>query len=407
MWFGQPATTDVSSENQRGCVGDYGPVTNFGSLSGPRSFALPMVVRGPSTLEVLGFIFLSLRRPHISQRKLAALTCTILALYTSVLVLRPFLAPISWAVTLAIIVFPLYRSLEHLLTSHTLRATLVTGFVAATVILPAIWVLHSLVIAAITGLDSLVPNPLQHLLEKILQTSPEVSRAYSSLRDALAASGLPERATTLVAQLTESFIGSSLRGVGHACLMIFIIFFLLRDGPLFVRGVERLIPLSDSDTAMLLGRITDTVHATLLGMIAVAILQGTLGALLLWWLGIPGVIVWGAIMALLALVPYLGTFVVWIPIAASLAMQGDWMRMSVTLLWGGVVIALSDNILYPHIVGQRLHYHSLVVFFFLLGGVLTFGAAGAVLGPVILAVTDRLLWIWGRGERGEEREVSG
>jgi len=149
---------------------------------------------------------------------------------------------------------------------------------------------------------------------------------------------------------------------------------------------------------MLLGRISDTVHATVLGMIAVAILQGTLGALLLWWLDIPGVVVWGAIMALLALVPYLGTFVVWIPIAVSLAIQGDWMHTIVTIVWGGVVIALSDNILYPHIVGQRLHYHSLVVFFFLLGGVLAFGAAGAVLGPVILAVTDRLLWIWRRGE---------
>lgn len=273
-----------------------------------------------------------------------------------------------------------------------------TALVAATVILPAIWVLHSLVFAAIAGLNSLVPNPIQHLAEKILQGNPELTHTIISLGDILKTSGFTERTTAIIAQLTESFVGSSFRTIGHSCLMIFIIFFLLRDAPLFIRGIEQLIPLSDTDTTMLLRRITDTVHATLLGMIAVAILQGSLGALLLWWLGIPGVVVWGAIMALLALIPYLGTFVVWIPIAVSLAMQGDWMGTSVTILWGGVVIALSDNILYPHIVGQRLHYHSLVVFFFLLGGVLTFGAAGAVLGPVILAVTDRLLWIWGRGE---------
>ena len=126
----------------------------------------------------------------------------------------------SWAVTLSIIVYPFFRSLERWCNSHSLRAALVTSLVAATVILPSLWVLHSLVLAAITGLDSLVPNPLQHLAEKILLASPELSHAINSLHDILKASGLPERATTLLTQVTESFVGSSLRGIGHSCLMI-------------------------------------------------------------------------------------------------------------------------------------------------------------------------------------------
>lgn len=336
---------------------------------------------------------------RIARHQIATLSCTVLALYASFLTLRPFLAPITWAATLSIVVHPLFCSLKRRGLPHSLSAALITALVALTVIVPSVWVLHSLVFAAIAGLDSLAPNPFQHLVARIMQSSPDLSETLHSLQEILLSSGIPERATKLLAGLTESFVGASIRGVGHSCLMIFIIFFLLRDGPLFVRGIERLIPLPKADTSMLLNRITDTIHATLVGMIAVAILQGTLGALLLWWLGIPGVVVWGAIMALLALVPYLGTFVVWIPIAISLAMQGEWINTMITIIWGGIVIALSDNILYPHIVGQRLHYHTLLVFFFLLGGVITFGAAGAILGPVILAMTERLLWIWGREER--------
>jgi predicted PurR-regulated permease PerM len=150
-----------------------------------------------------------------------------------------------------------------------------------------------------------------------------------------------------------------------------------------------------------MSRIHDTIHAALFGVVAVAVLQGTLGALLLYWLELPGVVVWGTIMGLLALVPYLGTFIVWIPVAFFLAMQGDWYRAGVTVLWGTIVIGLADNLVYPHLVGKRLHYHTLMVFFFLLGGVVLFGSAGVVLGPVVLATTERLLWMWQR-EEGEE-----
>jgi predicted PurR-regulated permease PerM len=89
--------------------------------------------------------------------------------------------------------------------------------------------------------------------------------------------------------------------------------------------------------------------------------------------------------------PYLGAFVIWIPLAIFLALQGSWDKALVTTAWGTIVIGLSDNLLYPYLVGRRLHYHSLVVFFFLLGGVLVFGPAGIVLGPISLAIAAEVL----------------
>jgi len=334
--------------------------------------------------------------PQIAKREFATLLCTGLALYGAFLTLRPFAASITWAVTLSVVTHPLINVLGQRVQSISLRASIITGLIGLTVIVPTIWVAHSLFSAAMSGLDSLVSNPFQNLVDKTLHESPDLARATSSLYDLLHRAGVPARIASAFGEFTQSIVGTSLRAIGHSFLMLFIIFFLLRDAALFRSGLESLIPLSETDTRMIIQRVTDTIHATLLGMIAVAALQGALGALLLLWLDIEGVVVWGTIMALLALVPYLGTFIVWIPIATSLALHGDWINACLTVLWGGLVIGLSDNILYPHVVGQRLHYHSLVVFFFLLGGVFAFGAAGAILGPVILAVTERLLWIWGQ-----------
>jgi predicted PurR-regulated permease PerM len=101
-------------------------------------------------------------------------------------------------------------------------------------------------------------------------------------------------------------------------------------------------------------------------------------------------------MGLLAMVPYLGAFLVWIPVAMTLALGGRWIDALVLSVWGSLVIGLSDNIIYPFLVGKRMRFHTLIVFFFLLGGVVLFGPSGVVLGPVVLAITDALFEIWRR-----------
>ena len=97
----------------------------------------------------------------------------------------------------------------------------------------------------------------------------------------------------------------------------------------------------------LFGRTVDTVQATLYGTIAVAAIQGVLGGLIFWWLGLPTPLLWGLVMGLLALVPVLGAFVVWVPAAIFLALDGSWGKALILSTWGGIVIACVDNLLYP------------------------------------------------------------
>jgi predicted PurR-regulated permease PerM len=147
-------------------------------------------------------------------------------------------------------------------------------------------------------------------------------------------------------------------------------------------------------------RVADTIHGTIYGSLLVALIQGTMGGLMFWLVGLPSPVVWGAIMCLLAVVPNLGTFVVWTPAALMLALNGEWGRALVLTAWGAIAIGLIDNLLYPYLVGHRLRLHTLAVFFALVGGIMLLGASGVVLGPVILVITWALVDVWRRRTAG-------
>ena len=113
-----------------------------------------------------------------------------------------------------------------------------------------------------------------------------------------------------------------------------------------------------------------------------------------WWLEIPAPLFWGVVMGLLAVVPFLGAFVIWAPVAVYLALAGQWGSAILLTLWGTAVIGLIDNVLYPVLVGRRLMLHSVPSFIAVVGGVILFGAHGLILGPLVVTVSIVLLHIW-------------
>ena len=156
-----------------------------------------------------------------------------------------------------------------------------------------------------------------------------------------------------------------------------------------------------AETDRLCGRVGDTIYATIYGTLAVSAVQGLLGGLMFWWLGLPAPLFWGVVMALLAVVPVLGAFVVWIPAALFLAMEGSWGKAIILAVWGGVVVGSIDNLLRPVLVGKRLQLHTVFVFISVVGGLLVFGASGLILGPVVLTITTVLLENWRGRTAGE------
>jgi predicted PurR-regulated permease PerM len=156
------------------------------------------------------------------------------------------------------------------------------------------------------------------------------------------------------------------------------------------------VPLTPAETGQLLGRVAETIHATVYGTLAVAAVQGSLGGLMFWALGLPTPLLWGLVMGLLSIVPVLGAFVVWIPAAVLLVLDGSWARALILAAWGGIVVGGIDNVLRPMFVGNRLRLHTIPAFISIIGGLLLFGAPGFILGPLAATTTLLLVGFWAR-----------
>jgi predicted PurR-regulated permease PerM len=126
-------------------------------------------------------------------------------------------------------------------------------------------------------------------------------------------------------------------------------------------------------------------------VVTIAVIQGALGGIAFWVLGVPSPVLWSVILALICMIPIAGSFFVWIPVALYLGLTGHWTKALLMSLWGGLVISTVDNFLRPRLMRQYTKLHELFVFFSVLGGMRIFGILGIVLGPVVLAVTIGLL----------------
>jgi predicted PurR-regulated permease PerM len=179
---------------------------------------------------------------------------------------------------------------------------------------------------------------------------------------------------------------NTLEFVVNLFVMLYVLYFLLRDGKALSAQAARALPLAPRHTRRLLTQFATVVRATVKGNVVVALVQGTLGGMAFWVLGITGPLLWGALMALLSLLPAVGAALVWGPVAIYLLSTGSlWPAVGLTA-WGVVVIGLVDNVLRPILVGKETRLPDYLILIATLGGLAAFGLNGFVIGPVIAAI---------------------
>jgi len=329
---------------------------------------------------------------------LTLILSSLLILYACLLLVEPFLPALTWALALAVLANPVHEWLRRRVRRRNVAAGLTVLFVILILIGPGFLLLQQLVDQASEGIGKLgsqdggwrivperVPQlaPLWRWAESNINLGQEIKRAQEALR----------------ARLPALLTGSLWAGA-QLLIALFALFYFFRDRGRVLRGLRSLIPLSESEADEVFQRIADTVYGTVYGHLAVAGVQGLLGGLMFWWLDLPAPVLWGFVMAIVAVVPVLGPFVIWAPAAIYLALEGSWGKALVLTGWGTVVVGLIDNLLYPMLVGNRMRLHTLPVFLAIVGGLIVFGAAGLVLGPVILALAVALVDIWRRRTAG-------
>lgn len=331
--------------------------------------------------------------PPSRLRAFVLLVITMGGLVICYFLMLPFLPALAWALALAILFAPLHRWLESKLKSPGLAALMSVFWIGLVVVVPAIWLgswlVTELATAAVAIKDRVASGEWQRLLER--------HAALSTLLPWIDQWDLPEtvgKAATSAAAASASLVRGWVLQLITILLTFYFLFYFLRDRKLALDWLQEISPLSASDTRHLFGRMVDTIQATFYGTVVVAAIQGTLGGLIFWWLGLPAPLVWGLAMAILAIVPMLGAFIVWAPAAVYFILEGHWTNAVILIAWGTLVIGTIDNLLYPILVGDRLKLHTVPAFISILGGIIIFGPSGLLLGPLVVTTVIVLLEIW-------------
>jgi predicted PurR-regulated permease PerM len=311
-------------------------------------------------------------------------------------ILLPFYGTILWGTILALLFAPLYRWLLTRLEQRRTPAALLTLLVVLLlVVLPALLIGVALAREASGVFEQLQSgelNPAQYF-HGLFDALPTVVTQW------LDRFGLVDFATVqrrLVAALAQGsqFIASQALGIGqntfefivHLFITLYLAFFLIRDGDVLARALRRALPLASAHQKELLGKFAVVVRATVKGNLLVAALQGLLGGLAFWFLGVKGALLWAVAMAFLSLVPAVGAGLVWVPVALYFFVTGALWQGLALAAWGVFVIGLVDNLLRPLLVGKDTRLPDYVVLITTLGGMSVFGINGFVLGPAIAAM---------------------
>lgn len=336
-----------------------------------------------------------------SRERLLTLTlvaASLLILYVCLLLVKPFLPALTWALALAVVAGPVHEWLRRRIQRRDLAAGLAVFVVTLLIIGPGFLLLHRLVDQAGEGIARLEdqPGPWSALPQQLPRLAPlwRWAESHLNVRQEMA------RVQEALRARLPSLLTGSLWAVAQLLVSLFALFYFFRDRGRVLRGLRSLVPLSHEEADEVFQRVRDTVYGTVYGHLAVAGVQGLLGGLMFWWLGLPAPVLWGFVMALAAVVPVLGPFVVWVPAAVYLVLDGSWGKGLILTAWGTLVVSLIDNLLYPILVGNRMRLHTLPVFLAIVGGLIVFGAAGLVLGPVVLALAAALVDIWRRRTAG-------
>jgi predicted PurR-regulated permease PerM len=308
--------------------------------------------------------------------------------------LQDFWLPIFWAAVFATLFHPLFRDCKRRCGGRAaLGSVLTIALILLLVILPLL--LTGFAVAAeMSGLYERVAagqvNP-QVVVDWVERNLPLVTDFLSGLGldvDQLRArlSGAAVATSRFLASKAVAFGQDALRIGGLTFLMLYLLFFFLRDGRALLNTMVRALPIGDARERRLLHKFAEVSRATIKGTIVIGIVQGGIGGILFWALGIEAAVLWGVVMGFLSLLPAVGAAVVWIPAAALLMVSGQLLKGFILLLGGTLLIGLADNVIRPLLVGRDTEMPDYLILVSTLGGLALFGLSGVVIGPIVAAL---------------------
>lgn len=314
-------------------------------------------------------------------------------------VVQEFILPLFWAAVLAVVFHPLQRRWTAILAGRTSVAALLTiATIVAIVIVPMLIVGLAVAREAIRLYQGVVSGDidLRAPMRWAEQRLPEVRHRLEHVgvdfdRIQTTVSGAAVSVSRLIAEHALTIGQDALQIAALFFVMLYILFFFLRDAEEILNNIVRALPLDDRRERLLFARFAEVSRGTIKGTLVVGLVQGSIGGIMFWILGIPAPVLWGALMVFASILPAVGTSLIWLPAAVLLLVSGHFVKGVVLILVGTVVIGLIDNFLRPVLVGRDTKMPDYLILISTLGGLELFGITGVVLGPVIAAL---FLTVW-------------
>lgn len=311
--------------------------------------------------------------------------------YLSYQIFQPFFVPITWAIVFCVVFYPAYAFTLRYMRLKVVASLMTLLLILVVIIGPFSYISYAL----INELSDFVGNP--EAATKTLRTFLSDERINNIIKKVQPYTGLEGPSEEIIIEnlkkagkriidnLSAGFTNVLSVGANFA-FMAFAIFFLLKDGTGFLLKIRDYLPFSEQQKDRLASQVKDMIVSTIYGGVIVAIIQGILGGLAFFMLGIGSPIFWGSVMALASFVPMLGTSIVWVPASLILLIEGAYMKGIALIVIGIFVISMVDNILKPLIIGGRTKMPTVIIFFTVLGGIKLFGLLGLVMGPLVFAL---------------------
>ena len=336
-------------------------------------------------------------------------------LYFCFRIMQPFLMPVFLALVLSTLLTPLYERVAGRLHNRpSLAALLICIGLTLAIVVPIVLLSVSLAREANDVYEHVRDPEMAAKLKTWFNpnTSPVLAKIRTWLPASLAIPDIDEigerigsQAQAIVAgalAFTTTFAAGVVNFLMDYFIMVIVLFFLLRDSNYFARSVREISPLSDAEESLFVERFRVVTQATVVGSIATSAAQGVLSTLIFWIIGLPNPILWGALTALLSLVPVVGTALVWVPWTIYLFATGSTARAIIFMALQIVVVGGIDNILRPLLIEGRVKMHTLVVFFSILGGIGYFGILGIFIGPLVFAIAIAFVEFYGARKKSSE-----
>jgi predicted PurR-regulated permease PerM len=329
------------------------------------------------------------------QQKVFLLLLTLVTI-GFVWILMPYAGAVFWGMVLAILFIPLYRRLLRATGQKpNLSAMLTLLAIVVMVIIPVGLITASLVQQA-AGLYDMIKSghvDFGRYFSQIIHALPSWVVGLLERFDLTSIASLQQKLTSIASEASQvtakyaiNFASNTFDFLVSMTIMLYLLFFLLRDGHALAGRIRTAVPLSKKYKQRLFSNFTTVIRATVKGNVLVAIAQGALGGLIFWLLHVQAPLLWAVVMAFLSLLPAIGAAIVWAPVAVYFLVTGAVWQGVALIAFGTFVIGLVDNFLRPVLVGKDTKMPDYVVLLSTVGGMALFGLNGFVIGPVVAAL---------------------